>query len=328
MSEKVTQENKNLSSNNMPSPMLFFSMGMFILDDIIYPDGRRETGKIGGAGTYATVGAGLVSTRQERPRMGFVVDKGSDFPVECEQQLKQYNLGILWRDTPERKTTRALNVFGLMQERYFEYLTPKLQVTPQELPRSKVFHIICAPDRCEEFTKNISADAISVWEPVETSCKAEQWGHVKRVWNSVQIFSPNLLEAGLFVGLNFESGNPEQLLMDHYNDFQGWLVLRCGARGSLLRSPSRQFKWYPAYHSNQENVKDPAGGGNSFLGGLGAALAENPTDWDLAMAKASVASSFIIEQTGLPVYDATNNLWNGCDVSQRLEEYLKHISEQ
>lgn len=314
------------SASKQADSMLFFSMGMFILDDIVYPSGRKETNRIGGAGTFATVGAGIVTSTQDRKRVGFIVDKGSDFPDECEDQLRQYSLGIRWRSTPERKTTRALNVYGTNDERHFEYLSPKLQVTVDDLPSTKVLHLICSPQRCVEFVSNHANDSILIWEPVETACKSEEWDSVRKIWNKVQVFSPNLLEAGLFVGLDTEADDPEQLLREHYDGFHGWLILRCGARGSLLRSPNRTFKWYPAYHRNPKAVKDPSGGGNSFLGGLGAGLAEDPTDWDLAMAKGSVAASFIIEQIGLPTYDLNYDTWNGCNVSQRLNQYLEMLN--
>lgn len=82
-------------------------------------------------------------------------------------------------------------------------------------------------------------------------------------------------------------------------------------------------RWIPAYHQDSTKVEDPTGGGNTFLGGLAVALSrghgiEEAATWG------SVASSFAIEQVGMPELttgaDGTE-LWNGVVVSERLAEF-------
>ncbi len=61
--------------------------------------------------------------------------------------------------------------------------------------------------------------------------------------------------------------------------------------------------WLPAYHSNKGDTEgqviDPTGGGNTFLGGMGVALARGK-GIEEACAWGTVAASFAIEQIGVP----------------------------
>lgn len=86
-------------------------------------------------------------------------------------------------------------------------------------------------------------------------------------------------------------------------------------------------KWLPAFHTHSENVEDPTGGGNGFLGGLAVALARGKTIEE-ACAWGSVAASFAIEQVGMPVLGKDGEgreTWNGVRVEQRLDEYVKRV---
>ncbi|KAM0340177.1 hypothetical protein ACHAPQ_001235 [Fusarium lateritium] len=82
-------------------------------------------------------------------------------------------------------------------------------------------------------------------------------------------------------------------------------------------------KWVPAYHTDSSKVVDPTGGGNTFLGGLGVALARGEGIED-AVAWGVVAASFAIEQVGVPTIgrDAEGcEAWNGHNVEARLQEF-------
>jgi sugar/nucleoside kinase (ribokinase family) len=86
-------------------------------------------------------------------------------------------------------------------------------------------------------------------------------------------------------------------------------------------------KWVPAYHTDPSKVVDPTGGGNTFLGGLGVALARGESLED-AVACATVAASFAIEQVGVPTIgrDAEGReAWNGHNVEDRLREFRERL---
>lgn len=86
-------------------------------------------------------------------------------------------------------------------------------------------------------------------------------------------------------------------------------------------------RWIPAYHQDIAKVVDPTGGGNTFLGGLGVALARGENIEDAAV-WGSVAASFAIEQVGMPVLatDAEGNeTWNGHDANDRLRDFQARL---
>ncbi|KAF4342281.1 carbohydrate kinase MAK32 [Fusarium beomiforme] len=86
-------------------------------------------------------------------------------------------------------------------------------------------------------------------------------------------------------------------------------------------------KWVPAYHTDPSKVVDPTGGGNTFLGGLGVALARGESIEE-AVAWGTVAASFAIEQVGVPTIgrDAEGReAWNGHNVEDRLREFRKRL---
>jgi hypothetical protein len=73
-----------------------------------------------------------------------VVDMGNEFPSSIQEALNSLDCSILFRSTPHRQTTRANNHYGpgelrsttlvdLAEDRDFRYLTPKLQITPNDL---------------------------------------------------------------------------------------------------------------------------------------------------------------------------------------------------
>jgi hypothetical protein len=87
-------------------------------------------------------------------------------------------------------------------------------------------------------------------------------------------------------------------------------------------------RWLPAYHIDKEKVIDPTGGGNSFLGGLAAALARGRS-LEEAAAWGTVAASFAIEQVGMPVLGTDTDgkeTWNGVVVDERFEEFKTRLA--
>ncbi|RPB19199.1 Ribokinase-like protein [Terfezia boudieri ATCC MYA-4762] len=104
--------------------------------------------------------------------------------------------------------------------------------------------------------------------------------------------------------------------------------------------------WLPAYHDHTpEKVVDPTGAGNAFIGGLAIGLRRplipvkagalkrwekwpGMKKWVVAVAYASVAASFVIEQVGIPVVtsrEGEEERWNGEVVGERVVRYLKRI---
>ena len=86
-------------------------------------------------------------------------------------------------------------------------------------------------------------------------------------------------------------------------------------------------RWMPPFHRDASKVIDPTGGGNTFLGGLGTALARGETVEEAAI-WGSVAASFAIEQVGMPIlarHSDGSETWNEYKVQGRLREYRHRL---
>jgi hypothetical protein len=67
---------------------------------------------VGGAGTYAALGARLVAGGEHSRSVGWIVDMGSDFPADFRQMIDSWNTSCVFREDKSRVTTRAWNGYG------------------------------------------------------------------------------------------------------------------------------------------------------------------------------------------------------------------------
>lgn len=79
---------------------------------------------LGGAGTYATMGARLFrdnspSNVSGQKAVGYVVHAGQDFAASVRSEIESWSSGTVIVETPERLTTRGKNVYrGGIRGRY------------------------------------------------------------------------------------------------------------------------------------------------------------------------------------------------------------------
>ncbi len=111
------------------STMDFCTLGMFIIggsagryilitllsnhqtiDEIWYPPPKPPVlGIMGGAGSWAALGARLFRRPPSSVLVGWVVHAGSDFPRKLEQEICSWQTRCDFVKTPERLTTRGFN---------------------------------------------------------------------------------------------------------------------------------------------------------------------------------------------------------------------------
>lgn len=255
---------------------------------------------------------------------------------------------------PNARTTR----------RRFKYLTPRLRLTPRDLesPSSEFpewIHCVCAPERIDNFAQQLSNSSSKLcWEPLDDSASPSNLALTLQVMQHVHVFSPNHIEAALFLGVSLHDiAVPDSRLLtlhaaehvrqDHLRllarEFQRRfialhgqhtpcpiIVIRSGAAGSVALDGNNTAS-VPSYHlltQRQSAVTDVTGGGNAFLGGFVAALAQRASI-SRALAQGSVSASLAIEQLGLPTLtsDNTHELWNGQTAMDRLDVYA-HIMQE
>ncbi|KAJ5904249.1 hypothetical protein N7504_006632 [Penicillium tannophilum] len=281
----------------------FCTLGMFIIDDIEFGGSRPDVKNVlGGAASYAVVGARLVAGSRHGRAVSWIVDVGSDFPPETLAVIKSWGTDCVIREDHSRLTTRAWNGYHPDEKRDFKYLTPKLRLEPSMLSDTQVwsrtFHMVCSPTRCISIvhdilqrreqlreagqapsTEHALERPIFVWEPVPDLCTPEEQGKFLEANRVVDVVSPNHMELGMMFdqpGWTVESEESQALVRMIINagigpNGDGCMVIRAGKEGSYAYSRDQKL-WLPAYHqpntSGATAVLDPTGAGNSFLGAL------------------------------------------------------------
>ncbi|EXJ77041.1 hypothetical protein A1O3_10199 [Capronia epimyces CBS 606.96] len=275
--------------------LAFCTLGMFIIDEIEYINGKaREQSIIGGAGTYAALGARLAAGGHQAKYVSWIVDMGSDFPSELKDVIDSWQTSCIFRRDLNRLTTRAWNGYGPNEYRAFKYLTPKLRLEENSLSDEQVlaraFHMVCSAARCISLVQGIMARRrqlamdeprpVFVWEPVPDLCTPEELERLREATAHVDVVSPNADEFAAFFTSTPEHADREAAVeyLLRSRDAQGQarplktaLVIREGAHGcTTYLGPSHLH--LHAYHQRSERVLDPTGGGNTFLGALAIAL--------------------------------------------------------
>ncbi|KAK7470879.1 hypothetical protein VKT23_002295 [Stygiomarasmius scandens] len=261
-----------------------------------------------------------------------IIDRGHDFPSKIQHELEKYGSDMwLFRDQPESQTTRALNSYR-GDHRGFEYLTPRIRITPRDLEGTKLaqptmLHFICSPSRASDIMSEV--DNISNWspttiyEPIPDRCIPEELPALVKVLPSISILSPNAEEALSLLSYSSPPGKESiELAAKQFLELgvKDSVIIRSGPLGAYVTTREKGGKWIKAYWDKSERpekVIDVTGAGNSFLGGLAAGLEIAGYDVYEATFYATVSASYIIEQEGLPVMSATG--WNEDSPSTRLE---------
>ncbi|KAF2456216.1 Ribokinase-like protein [Lineolata rhizophorae] len=293
-----------MASNDEDAPAVrvdFVTLGMFIIDEIHFLPPRPPVRDIvGGAGTYAALGARVLSPPPLSRTVGWIVDCGSDFPAPLRSLIQSWDTACLMRETPERYTTRGWNGYSdhdhRVPQKAFTYTTPKLRLDQNSLTptllRSRSFHIICSPERCidmstgirnrlDELPAPVEHQPLFVWEPVPDLCEADELDNCLRALRYVDVVSANHEELCAFFGrkaIREEDGSLDRPIVEWCcsvllgsgvgADKKGAVVIRAGKEGCYVATREKNY-WLPAFHKDgSEKVVDPTGGGNAFLGGL------------------------------------------------------------
>lgn len=321
---------------------LLASLGLFIIDDNVYPvswNRPKEQNIIGGGVLYAVVGGRIACGKNLGNRITGIIDKGGDFPTNVQDQLDSWGTGIVYRYDANRKTTRGTNVYQEDGARNFVYLSPKKRIEASDIISTgnlvtlKSFHLCCAIDRCKQIIDTIckKREQIAwgrprfIFEPFPDICVPENYADLKHILHQVDIFSPNLKEAASF--LNEKAPDDVAGIAKLARAFfvnsspENAVVLRCGELGCFIKTKSLEIM-LPPYHTNQSNVVDVTGGGNTFCGAYATTL-ELSNDHLLAGILGNIASGCVIEKLGVPVRTSNSEIWNGKDIKERLQHYFK-----
>lgn len=340
----------------------FVSLGLFILDEFEFldaegkPTGKTQPTQIGGGGTYAAIGARIWLPASA---VGQLVDRGTDFPAWVQQKLDHYGSDMWYfRDQTSTQTTRAVNRYH-GELRHFDYLTPRIRLTPKDLPGTSLesarqIHFVCSPTRASQIMNDADTygatewDPFTIYEPIPFRCVPEELPALKRILHRIDILSPNAEEALGLLSIDKAGENTPSVIEDAAATFlsfgigknsSGYVVIRCGALGAYGASLSHgQVKgwWVPAYWTVNDvgAVVDVTGAGNSFLGGLSAGLLLADGNVQEAAIYATVSAGYVVQQTGLPIIEyrrddgtgETVEFWNGDLPRDRLARLQHRLS--
>lgn len=190
---------------------------------------------LGGGGAYAALGARLFSPAPDLSRtVGWVVDKGSDFPEPMGDLIDSWKTAVVMRSDPERLTTRGWNGYDAAERRAFKYMTPKKRLTAEDLPPSlltaRAFHILSSASRCRDLVADIKSrrrkaiDALGpdacttlgiiarpyfIWEPVPDRCTPDELLDCTNTLPVVDVCSPNHTELASYMGDPHSGMDPE-----------------------------------------------------------------------------------------------------------------------
>ncbi|OWB73288.1 hypothetical protein B5S31_g3024 [[Candida] boidinii] len=348
MTKELKINENELQNQEIP---IYASMGMFIIDEIHFPDKTSVHDIFGGGGSFTIVGSRMVLTRKESKKAGWIVDIGSDCPQEILDELERWNTGAVMRYDNSRFCTRGWNMYGDNDFRSFKYLTPKKRIDIPDLIEnkhlllSKSYHLLCSPERCVNLLNQMTIlrhndVPMIVWEPIPDECTPENLDECLAILDKVDVLSPNAAEAAAFFNEN-EPATIEECERIAFkfakytikNGSKSGVVLRCGKLGCFIVNSDKSFqKWFPAYHNPKYDdfkVVDPTGAGNTFIGAFCTGFILSDRDWDCACICGNIGSGAAIEQIGMPklTFDNEIDLWNGKSFEQRLNIYLSRNPE-
>ncbi|CAK9683318.1 unnamed protein product [Candida parapsilosis] len=318
---------------------IFTTLGMFIIDENLYidPPAPKQANIIGGAGTYAMIGARIVSPPKLSQQISGIIDEGTDFPSSVHEEIESWQTGVVFRRNYHRLTTRGVNTY-IKGIRHFHYKTEKRRIQVEdifqydELKYSNCYHLICTIERCRDIIEKISKvnpTAKYIYEPFPDDCISSNYEKLRDLLSLIDVFTPNLDEASAFVSNGNKLNAAE--LCSKFTQYQklanSGTVIRCGADGCCIRTISGKLYKLPAYHQNQADVIDVTGGGNSFCGGFMMGWYLSQHDWEVGGVCGNIASGCIIERLGMPKVSEDGMKFNGKTLQERVDIYLRNNEE-
>lgn len=275
-------------------------LGHVVIDGVHTPDGRSLPPTLGGAGTYAALGAALVADSTV-----LVSGIGADFPAAWTEVLTAAGiatdgLAVLDPFTPRTEIRYAADgerveqpVHGL---EHFARLDPRLDMIPAGL--DDVASVYVFDELNPELWASLAdlrrrTGATVLWEIHAGICEPEHLPGITEQLRAVDVLSINRTEARRLCGTDDTAACIATLLEAGARV----VALRLGSDGALVGTSDQILRARPP----AGDVVDPTGAGNAFSGAFVASLAA--TDVEQALRDAMAAAALTIRSPGPPVVD-------------------------
>lgn len=280
-----------------PSWVVF---GHLILDDLHLPDGLVVVARLGGAGTYAALGAALASTSG----VALVSGIGRDLAPEHRSWLRSYGIDTSALTVRGEHTPRSVVQYfadgsraetPLLGEQHFRTMAPAVADLPAAWTTVAGGYFFATHDAWQwpRLLAWIQARrAALMWEISADSCVPKHFDAVAARLADVDLLSINLAEAQALCGRS----DPYECAATLRAAGATLLVLRMGADGALVADADTLLTT-PA--AAGPAVVDPTGAGNCYSGAF---LASYRQTGDLrhAATSAALAAATVLGQYGVP----------------------------
>ncbi|MCC6906142.1 MAG: hypothetical protein IT326_09895 [Anaerolineae bacterium] len=277
--------------------MIDYIAWTIILDDVIFPDGRSEMGRIGGGGLYAAMGMRIWSEH-----VAIASRIGEDFDPQRLDPLRLDTSLLVRTPYPTLHSWQIYEPDGHRHE--YSRLKPEAaayQILPEAPPEPVMQTLIGAHqvagggEEREHVARQMIDRGIFVGaEPFFRPQVDEAFRHdILSGMAKYPFYAPNEAEMRIMIG---ERSIPDGLraLADYGPPVVG---LRRGEKGSVIYDREARTFWrVPAA---PVTVADVTGGGNAWMGGYIVGWTQRQ-DIRHAAACASVSAAMVIEQVGPP----------------------------
>jgi sugar/nucleoside kinase (ribokinase family) len=278
----------------------YLAFAHLIIDDLTLADGTLAHGRLGGAGTYAALGAALVSNMPVALTCGV----GEDLASAHRAHLADWNIDTTALIERGPRTPRSHVVYrpdGTRSETpvhgidHFATMEPEVRDVPSSWNDLGGVYFF-ATDDAHQWPQLLDLagrrQAALMWEISAGSCRREAFGRVAARLRDVAMFSINLGEARSFFG----DADPLGCLERLRGASPAVIVLRMGAAGSLVATSDTVLAVSAAQVAS---VVDPTGAGNCYTGAFMAAWCQGH-NLPRSAALAAAAAARVLGHHGLP----------------------------
>jgi len=278
----------------------YLAFAHLIIDDLALADGTRVYGQLGGAGTYAALGAALACDEPVALTCGV----GADLEDEQRARLQAWNIDTTALTARGPYTPRSLVNYRLDGTRteiplhgveHFDAMDPATADLPPSWTGIRGVYFFATDDARQwpELLEFAAARRAAVlWEISADSCRPEAFDRVAERLREIDLFSVNLDEARALCSAD----DPLTCLERLRCEGSAAIVLRRGAEGSLVANSDSVLIVDAA---PVPAVVDPTGAGNCYSGAFLAAWCQGH-DLRSSAALASAAAAQVLGRYGLP----------------------------
>jgi sugar/nucleoside kinase (ribokinase family) len=296
----------------------YLAFAHLIIDDLVLADGTRVYGQLGGAGTYAALGAALACDEPVALTCGV----GADLDDAQRARLQAWNIDTEALTTRGPHTPRSLVKYrpdGARTEiplhglEHFEAMDPATGDVPPSWTGVRGVYFVAtddAPQWPELLEFAAERRAAVLWEISADSCRPEAFERVAERLRQIDLFSINLDEARALCSAEDPLACLERLRAGG----SAVVVLRMGADGSLVAGSATGNAGDSDNDCDIDNdcdsvlivdaapvpaVVDPTGAGNCYSGAFLAAWCQS-RELRSSAALASAAAAQVLGRYGLP----------------------------